>query len=136
LSPASPLPRLQCSPVAGFMYPTLQMEAANGSHPDQRVVRLVGRLSIETVPEFLKVVRAETATVLILDFSRLDYLDSAGVGALIQMHVSGERNRRPVAFAAASQRVMAVLDVTRVHKILRLFPAVTAAEEALASPAH
>ncbi len=117
------------------MYPNLQIEAADGSKSGQRVVRLVGRLSLETVPDFLKVARAETAPVLILDFSKLDYLDSAGVGALVQVHVSGERSKRRVAVAGAGQRVMSVLDVTRVQKILRLFPTVAAAEEALASSA-
>lgn len=109
----------------------LKIESENGARHGRRILRLTGRVSIETVPEFLQALRAEKSTVVILDCGELSYIDSAGVGALIQMHVAFQKSGQLLALAAVGPRVGAVLEVARVKGIFRTFPSVDAAELAL-----
>ena len=109
----------------------LRIESESGARHGRRIIRLAGRVSLETVPAFLKVLRAEQSSVVILDFSQVVSIDSAGVGSLIQLHVTYQKNGQLLALAAISSRVEAVLDIAHVKKIFRTFPTVEAAEEAL-----
>jgi len=109
----------------------LKIDIDSGAHPGRRILRLTGRVSIETVPEFLKVLRAEKASVVILDLGQLSYVDSAGVGALIQMHVAFQKSGQLLVLVAVGPRVAAVLEIARVKSIFRTFPSVEAAEEGL-----
>ena len=113
------------------MADNLRIDIQSGERHGRRIVRLVGRLNIETVPEFLKVMRADQSPVVIADFSGVSYIDSAAVGALIQTHVAFQKNGQLLALAGVSSRVEAVLDITHVKKIFRTFPNVAAAEEVL-----
>jgi anti-sigma B factor antagonist len=109
----------------------LKIDIDTGALHGRRIVRVAGRISLETVPDFLKVLRAEKSSVVILDLGQLSYIDSAGVGALIQMHVAFQKSGQVLALAAIGPRVAAVLEVARVKNIFRAFPSVEAAEEAL-----
>src|SRR5258708_21291693 len=51
------------------------------------VARLRGKVSLETVNGFLQQLRAIEAQKLVLDMSGVSFLDSAGVGALVQLFV-------------------------------------------------
>jgi anti-anti-sigma factor len=108
-----------------------EVESRAGARPGQRIVRLTGPLSLETVPEFLKALRAETAPAVILDLSGLSFLDSAGVGALIQTLVSLQYSGRKLAVVELSSQVLTVLEITRVHKLFTIFATVAQAEEQL-----
>lgn len=109
----------------------LRIEIESGARHGRRILRLAGRVSLETVPEFLKVLRAEQSSVVILDFAQVSSIDSAGVGSMIQLHVAFQKNGQILALAAIGSRVEAVLDVAHVKKVFRTFPSVEAAEEAL-----
>jgi anti-sigma B factor antagonist len=113
------------------MLDDLKIQIQSGERHGRRIVRLVGRLNIETVPEFLKVMRGDQSPVVILDFSGVAYIDSAAVGALIQTHVALQKSGQMLALAGVSPRVDAVLDITHVKRIFRTFPNVAAAEEVL-----
>jgi anti-anti-sigma factor len=113
------------------MLDDLKIQIQSGERHGRRIVRLAGRLNIETVPEFLKVMRGDHSPVVILDFTSVAYIDSAAVGALIQTHVAFQKNGQLLALAGVTQRVEVVLDITHVKKIFRMFPNVAAAEEVL-----
>lgn len=94
-------------------------------------MRLNGNLTLQTVPTFLKAVREETSPVLILDFSDVAMVDSAGVGALIQTHVGMARLQRRLGMAGMNQRIQSVLEVTRVRNLFPLYADVAEAESQL-----
>ena len=96
------------------MADTLEIQKLDGSRAGQRVLRLIGALSLQTVPDFLKVVRAETAPTLIVEFSGVTIVDSAGVGSLLQTVASMNKAQRKLGLANVSQRTRAVLEITRV----------------------
>jgi len=107
------------------------MEAKAGGRDGQRVLRITGALALDTVPEFLKLVRAESAPVMILDFSAVSYIDSAGVGALVQSFAAFKKSNRRLALSGVNERVRAVLEITRVQSLFPSFPTVAEAEQNL-----
>jgi len=95
------------------------------------VLRLAGRLAIETVPGFLAAARKETATVLILDMGDLEYIDSSGVGALLQIHVSLAKSNRQMVLASVPEKARMVLEIARLQSIFPMYSSVAIAEELL-----
>lgn len=111
--------------------PVLEIVPANGSRPGRRVLRLAGRLGIETVPAFLAAARTESAPTLILDMGDIEYMDSSGVGALLQIHVSLAKNNRQLVLASVPERVRMVLEIARLQSIFPMYSSVAIAEELL-----
>lgn len=94
------------------------------------VVKLRGKLALETVNGFITQLRAEPAQRLILDMSEVSFLDSAGMGALVQLMVHRRNQQKPFALAALTPQAIAVMQVSGLVKLMPTFPAV---DEATAS---
>ena len=90
-----------------------------------------GPLDMAGVPDFLRAVREEPAPVVILDLSNVTYIDSSGVGALLQLLATVQRGKRKLALANVGDRVMAVFDLTRVKGLFKIFASVAEAEQKL-----
>ena len=88
------------------------------------IAKLTGKLSLETVNAFLQETRAYTAEKLVLDMSGVSYLDSAGVGALVQLFVHRRSQTKKVAVAALTTQGAAVLQVAGLTKLLPTFKTV------------
>jgi anti-sigma B factor antagonist len=107
------------------------VESLVGKHSGHCILRVSGPLDIETESRFLEQVRAETAPVVILDLSGVQYCASAGVAALVQVHNAFERENRRLALVGLHQRVEKPLEITRVRPLFTVFETLTEAEEAL-----
>jgi anti-sigma B factor antagonist len=83
-----------------------------------------GKLSIETVNEFLPRLRAETAQRVILDLSGVSFLDSAGVGALVSLFVSRRNQGKEFGLAALPPQASAVVTVAGLQNLLPLYKTV------------
>jgi anti-anti-sigma factor len=104
-------------------------ENASGS----RVLTLSGPLTIQTLFDFQAVVRAGTGKALILDFAAVPYMDSAGLGSVINAYTSCQRLQRGFAIAGMSQKINTLLKVTGVDGVLPCFESVAAAEEGVSA---
>jgi len=111
--------------------PDYPVAARDGAQSGQRVLTPGGPLDMACVPDFLRAVREEPAPVVILDFSKVSYIDSSGVGALLQLLTGLQKAKRKLALANVSQRVTAVLDMTRVKGLFIIFATVAEAEQKL-----
>ncbi|HLW86979.1 MAG TPA: STAS domain-containing protein [Terriglobales bacterium] len=109
----------------------LRIDDKPGSQPGQRVLRLTGALVLTTVFDFQATVRADQSRYLIIDFSGVPYVDSAGIGALVGAYVTRQNGGRGLALVGVSTRIQNALKITHVEKFFRVFPSVTAAEEAM-----
>jgi anti-sigma B factor antagonist len=119
-------------PVVGYraelMQPAqLDLEKLSSSDESNLVTRLNGKLSLETVHNFIQTLRPEPAAHLVLDMSGVSFLDSAGVGALVSLFVHRRNNGKSFAIAGLTQQGMAVLQVAGLVKLLPNFPTVEAA---------
>jgi anti-sigma B factor antagonist len=109
----------------------MQAIASDGPQAGQRVLRLKGPLSLHTVFEFQNVVRAETSPYVIIDFTGVPFVDSAGLGALVGAHISAQKARRKISFAGMNTQVMALLEMTRIRGMFSIYDTV---EEAQGEP--
>lgn len=95
-------------------------------------MRLNGKLSIETVHNFIQTLRPEPAPHLILDLSGVAFLDSAGVGALVQIFVHRRNQGQTFALTGLTKQGSAVIQVAGLSKLLPIHASVA---EALAQRA-
>jgi anti-sigma B factor antagonist len=109
------------------MPPLLDIHRLPATDSEPLVIQLSGKLSLETVHEFAAQMRNEGATRLILDMSRITFLDSAGVGALVSIFVSRRNHAKTLALASLTQQGNAVMQVSGLVKLLPIFPSVEAA---------
>ena len=58
---------------------------------------------------------------VILDFSRVPYVDSAGVGAIVNAHVSCLNSGRRLVLVAVQDRIRTLMKVTRVDEVLKVY---------------
>src|SRR5579863_8689761 len=108
----------------------MQAIASDGPRAGQRIVQLKGPLSLHTVFEFQNVVRAETSPNVIIDFSGVPYMDSAGLGALVGAHVSAQKALRRLSFVAMNTQVITLLEMTRVRPLFAIYSSLQEAETA------
>jgi anti-sigma B factor antagonist len=105
----------------------LDLEKLSASNGSNLVTRLSGKLSLETVHNFIQTLRPEPAAHLVLDMSGVSFLDSAGVGALVSLFVHRRNLGKSFAIAGLTQQGMAVLQVAGLVKLLPNFATVEAA---------
>jgi len=108
----------------------LELEKNPSSNDSLTIYTATGKLSLETVNEFISKMRAETAAYLVLDLSGVSFLDSAGVGALVSLFVSRRNHGKVFALAALSAQSAAVVTVAGLQNLLPVYKTV---EEAAAA---
>jgi anti-sigma B factor antagonist len=107
---------------------SIQILASDGVGPGQRIVRLRGPLTIHTVFDFQTAIRAEGSPLVIVEFSGVPYMDSAGLGAIVSAYVSAQRANRRLAFAGMNERVKALLSMTQLTRLVQPYETVEDAE--------
>jgi anti-anti-sigma factor len=105
--------------------------AKQGTADGELVVALDGKLTLETVHEFLKKMRPESAQAMILDMSRVEFIDSAGVGALVQLFVHRRGLKQKFALAGLREQGRAVIEVCGLLKLIPCYADVAEAREKL-----
>lgn len=108
----------------------LLLEDSPGSGAGQRILRLTGPLVMNNLFDFQARVRADNSRVLILDFTQVPYVDSAGIGALVGAYVTHQKDGHTLSLVGVSQRVRNALQVTQVEQFFRFFPTLPEAENA------
>ncbi len=108
----------------------LELERVAGPDAAQVILRLKGKLSLETVHNFIQTVRPEPAAHLILDLSGVSFLDSAGTGAVVQLFVHCRNMGQTFALAGLSKQSSAVMQVAGLTKLLPIHNSV---EDALSA---
>ncbi len=99
-----------------------------GQHQGTTILRLSGPLILGNIFDFQKDFREMKPGALILDLTDSPYMDSAGLGLIMNYYVSAERSGRRLLIAGANDRINALLGLTRVSLLLRLYPTVADAE--------
>jgi anti-anti-sigma factor len=102
-----------------------------GQSDGTMILKLVGPLTLTTMFGFQNEFRAMTPQVMILDFSETPYMDSAGLGLVMNYYVSAQDHGRKLLLAGVNERVVELFKMTRVQGVLTSFPTVEAAEASL-----
>lgn len=72
--------------------------------------------------DFLEKVLNEDDGPVLLDFERIDTLDSTGLGELIGYLQRFEERQRKMAIVKPKDRIVALLRLTRLDTLIRIFP--------------
>jgi anti-sigma B factor antagonist len=75
----------------------------------------------------------DNGQVLVLDFTGVEAIDSAGLGELVLLHMRSQSVGRPIKLANPNQRVRHLLEITNLTSILDLYPTLDAAIDAPSS---
>jgi anti-sigma B factor antagonist len=75
--------------------------------------------------------RTTTPQVMIVDLSGTPYMDSAGLGLIMNYYVAATDHGRKLLLTGVSERVAELFKMTRVQGVLTSFPTVEAAEASL-----
>jgi anti-sigma B factor antagonist len=113
----------------------LTIDDSLGAKTGQRILRLTGPIIINNLFDLQARMRANKTQTLILDFTGVPYIDSAGVGALVGAYVTHQKDGRKLFLVGVSNRIHDALKVTHVEGFFSFFPTVADAEQAVAKGA-
>jgi anti-anti-sigma factor len=102
-----------------------------GKRAGTTILKLSGPLTISTMFGFQNELRTVKADVLIIDLSETPYIDSAGLGLIMNSHVSAMDRGGRLLLAGVNDRVKALFEMTKVNSVLKSFPSVAEAEASL-----
>ncbi|MGI8770838.1 MAG: STAS domain-containing protein [Acidobacteriaceae bacterium] len=100
----------------------------DGTQGNTIIMELAGPLTLTNLFAFQHELTMTHPETLILDLSGVPYMDSAGLGVLMNCYVSADKHGRKFALAGVSERILALLELTRVNTLLKIFATVEQAE--------
>jgi anti-anti-sigma factor len=106
----------------------IQIQRTPGSASDVSILTLKGPLTLGTLFDLQTALRAPDLKSIIIDFSGVPYIDSAGLGVVLSHWAHTQRIGVKFAVVAISERVQVLLEMTGVSKLLPMFPTVADAE--------
>jgi len=95
--------------------------------------KLNGPLLLSNLFDFQKLLREQKSHGVVIDLAEVPYIDSAGIGVLVNGMVSCKNNGRTLVLTGVAERVMSVLKITRVDQ---LFHFANSKADAAALAAH
>jgi anti-anti-sigma factor len=99
-----------------------------GSRADIRITKVTGPLTIQHVFAFQDELRKDPTPFNVIDLAGVAYLDSAGMGAIINFYVSTEKAGRKLVVTGVSERVMALFTLTHVDRLITIKRSIADAE--------
>ncbi len=64
----------------------------------------------------------EKPTTILVDLAGVPYMDSSGVASLVKLLTQTKREGITMALVAVGQRVMSILEITRLNHSFKIFP--------------
>jgi anti-sigma B factor antagonist len=106
----------------------LTIERTVGKREGSSILRLLGPVTLENVFPFQQALREDPTDTLILDLSGVPYMDSAGMGAILNCYVSRQKSSRKIIMAAPNFRVIELFKLTKVDTLIPIVATLEAAE--------
>jgi anti-sigma B factor antagonist len=99
-----------------------------GARADIRIIKVTGPLTLQHVFAFQDELRKDLKPFNVIDLSGVAYIDSAGMGAIINFYVSSEKAGKKLVVTGVSERVMALFTLTHVDRVITIKPSIADAE--------
>ena len=98
-----------------------------------RILKLTGPLTIQTLFDFQDVARREADKPVIIDLTDVPYMDSAGLGSIVSVYTTSQRNGHGFAITGLSDRIRTLFHITGVDGLLPVFASLELADAAVTS---
>ena len=108
---------------------TLQVESRPGSTSGTRVLKLNGSLTLACCFDFQDSLRADTSPCLILDMTDVKFVDSSGIGCLVNGYIAHHMAGGRLLLAGVNKRIRETLEETRVQQFFSFYDTVEQAEK-------
>jgi anti-anti-sigma factor len=109
----------------------LRIEKFSGSTPGVRILKLDGPLTLGNSFDLQSQVRSDSQNDLIIDMSGVPYIDSTGIGCLVNGYVSHQNAKRKLSLAGVVDRVQMAMKITHVGSLFPTYPSVAEAEKGM-----
>ena len=86
------------------------------------VLTLSGPLVISGMFELQNALRQASSKLVVVDLTQVPYMDSSGMGALLNGYVHAEKDGRKLVVAGVNDRVGALFQLTKVDSLLHRYP--------------
>jgi anti-sigma B factor antagonist len=97
----------------------MTFELKEGRTPDTRIFRLAGPLTLRNMFEFQAALRIEPQPrTTVLDLTEVPYMDSAGMGLIVNFYVHCKGKGVNVVVAGVCDRVMELFRLTKVDTVI------------------
>jgi len=107
---------------------TLGIEVFAGKSEGTRVVHVTGPILLSNFFALKAELEKEHTPVTILDLSEVEYMDSAGMGAIINYYVSAQRRGHKLIAAGLNFRVIELFKLTHVDSLIPMAATLEEAE--------
>jgi anti-sigma B factor antagonist len=107
---------------------TLAVEVLAGKSDGTRIVRVIGPVLLSNFFSLKTELDKDPTPVTILDLSEVEYMDSAGMGAIINYYVSAQRRGSKLIAAGPNYRVVELFKLTHVDSLIPMTATVAEAE--------
>jgi len=106
----------------------ISIERKTGKSPDVAIITVTGPITVRTLFDFQSALKAEASpAVTILDLTGVPYLDSGGMGSVINHFVHCQKNHVKLFVVGVNNRA---LELFRLTKVDTLIPMLATLEEA------
>jgi anti-sigma B factor antagonist len=106
----------------------LSYTASAGAKEGTLILTLNGPFTLTNIFQFQGELRTLKPACLIMDLTSVPYMDSAGLGVVMNYFVSAQDNGRKLLLVGVNDRVRALLEMTKVDSVLRMCDSVEVAQ--------
>jgi anti-anti-sigma factor len=106
----------------------LTYATAEGAKPGVTILTLAGPFTLGNMFKLQADLRALKPECLIMDLTSVPYMDSAGMGVIMNCFVSAQGDGRKFLLAGVNDRIRALLEMTKVDSVLKMYDSVDAAQ--------
>lgn len=106
----------------------LSYTTSTGAKEGTVILTIAGPFTLSNIFQLQTELRTLKPACLIMDLTSVPYMDSAGLGVVMNYFVSAQGNGRKLLLAGVNDRVRALLEMTKVDSILRMYESVEAAQ--------
>jgi anti-sigma B factor antagonist len=107
----------------------LAVSSTEGKRPGTRIFKIAGPLTLDNLFVFQDALRTgEQPQIAIFDLSGVPYLDSAGMGAIVNYYVHCQRKGAQVIVAGVNGRTMELFVLSKLHTIIPMANSAAEAE--------
>ena len=107
----------------------LQIDFENGKAQGTLIIRLTGPLTLRNIFDLqAKFREMEAVPLTIIDMTGVPYMDSAGMGVVVNCHVHCQSRGGKFVAAGVSPRLLEVFKITHVDKVIAIAPTTEEAE--------
>ena len=106
----------------------LSYTLSDGAKPGTTILTIEGPLTLGNMFKLQAEMRTLKPECLIMDMTGIPYMDSAGMGVIMNYYVAAQGGGRKLFLVGVNERVRTLLEMTKVESVLKMYPTVDAAQ--------